>query len=283
MSEQDDDGGDGDDANEKADIAIAMVATSSTRLPPADKIVAAAGGPSKKSRSLLGRLFGAKPAASAGAATEQQWQDTNLVFNFRDGMIAVALMPGPIPWSDLEGPCATSWWWEEATEKMRGHKYHFIVTVMGGTMSPVERRLILTNLVGAVIRNTDAVGVYWAEGTVVHEPTAFLEQSEGISETQIPGRLWIDLRLEKNDDDSFRCFTTGLAPLGHLEIEVPRCAALKPQELLEFVGDTACYMVNSSTPIADNETLGRTATEKFKVRHARSMFDRGTVMRIDMP
>jgi hypothetical protein len=277
MSEQ----GDGGDDDEKGDIAIAMVATSSTRLPPAEKIVAAAGGPSKKSRSLLGRLFGAKPAATPAAAQEQQWQENNLVFHFRDGMIAVALMPAPIPWSDLEGPCATSWWWEEATEKMRGHKYHFIVTVMGGTIPPVERRIILTNLVATVLRHTDAVGVYWAEGTVVHAPETFLEQSEGISETQIPGQLWIDVRLEQNDDDSFRCFTTGLAPLGHLEIEVPR-ATLKPQEVLEFVGDTACYMVNTNTPIADGETLGRTATEKFKVRHAKSMFDRGTVMRIEM-
>ena len=173
------------DDDEKRDIAIAMVATSSTRLPPAEKIVAAAGGPSKKSRSLLGRLFGAKPAAAEGASAEQQWEGTNLVFKFRDGMIAVALMPGPIPWADLEGPCATSWWWPEATDKMRGHKYHFIVTVMGGTIPPVERRVILTNLCAAVIRNSDAVGVYWAEGTLVHAPEAFLEQSEGISATAI--------------------------------------------------------------------------------------------------
>jgi hypothetical protein len=269
-----------DEDGEKGDIAIAMVATSSTRLPAAQEIVAAAGGRSARSPSLLGRLFGSKP----GAASKQQWEGTNLVFKFRDGMIAVALMPGPIPWDDLEGPCATSWWWPEATQRMRGHKYHFLVTVMGGTIPPVERRVILTRIVSAVIRHTDAVGVLWAEGTLVHEPSTFLEQAEGISETQIPGPLWIDVRVEKNDDadDTLRCFTTGLAPLGHMEIEVPR-ATLKPQELLEFVGDTACYIVNTNTPIADNETLGRTATEKFKVRHAKSMFDRGTVMRIDMP
>ena len=267
-----------DDGDEKGDVALAFVCTASTRLPPANQIVAAAGGPSRKSGSLLGRLFGAKPATSE----EQAWEGTNLVFKFRDGMIAVALMPGPVPWDDLEGPCATSWWWPEATERMRAHKYHFIVTVMGGTIPPVERRVILTNVVRAVLRNTDAVGVLWAEGTLVHEPSAFLEQSEGISETHIPGPLWIDVRIEQNEDNTLRCFTTGLAPLGHMEIEVPR-TTLKPQELIEFVGDTACYIVNTNTPIADNETLGRTATEKFKVRHAKSMFDRGTVMRINMP
>ena len=270
-----------EDDQEKGDIALAFVCTSSTRLPPAKEIVAAAGGRSAKSPSLLGRLFGAKPGAAG--AKDQEWEGTNLVFSFRDAMIAVALMPGPVPWSDLEGPCATAWWWREAEEKMRAHKYHFVVTLMGGTIPPVERRVILTNIVRAVLRRSDAVGVYWAEGTVVHEPTSFLEQSEGISETEIPGPLWIDVRVEQNDDDeTFRCFTTGLAPLGHMEIEVER-ANLKPQELLEFVGDTACYMVNNKMPIKDGETLGRTATEKFKVRHTKSMFDRATVIRIEMP
>jgi hypothetical protein len=268
-----------EEQQDKPDIAIAMVATSSTRLPPAKQIVAAAGGRAAKSPGLLGRLFGNKPAPTA---SDQQWQDSNLVFSLADHMIAVALMPGPIPWSDLEGPCATAWWWPDATKRMQAHQYHFIVTVMGGAMSPVARRVMLTNLVSAVVRHTDAVGVYWGEGTVVHEPTSFLEQAEGISETNIPGPLWIDVRVEKNDDDdTLRCFTTGLSPLGHLEIEVAR-SQLKPQELLEFVGDTACYMINQNMPIKDGETLGRTATEKFKVRHAKSMFDRGTVMQISM-
>jgi hypothetical protein len=166
---------------------------------------------------------------------------------------------------------------------MRAHTHHFIVTVLGGTIPPVERRVILTRIVAALLRNSDAVGVYWAEGTLVHEPASFLEQAEGISETQIPGPLWIDVRVEKNDDaaKTLRCFTTGLEPLGHMEIEVSR-SRLKPQELLEFVGDTACYIVNNNTPIKDGETLGRTADEKFKVRHAKSMFDRGQVMRIEM-
>jgi hypothetical protein len=268
----------GEAKQDKSDIAVGMVATSSTRLPSAKEIVVAAGGRAAKSPGLLSRLFGGKPTA---AASDQEWEDSNLVFSLADHMIAVALMPAPIPWPDLEGPCATAWWWPDATKRMQAHKYHFIVTVMGGAMSPVARRIMLTNLVSAVVRHTDPVGVYWAEGTVVHEPTAFLEQAEGISETNIPGPLWIDVRVEKNDDGTLRCFTTGLSRLGHLEIEVPR-ANLKPQELLEFVGDTACYMVNQNMPIKDGETLGRTANEKFKVRHAQSMFDRETVLRVEM-
>jgi hypothetical protein len=27
----------------------------------------------------------------------------------------IGLVPAPIPWSQLAGPCATAWWWPEAT------------------------------------------------------------------------------------------------------------------------------------------------------------------------
>jgi hypothetical protein len=164
---------------------------------------------------------------------------------------------------------------------MRAHRYHFLVALIGGDIDAVDRRVLLTHAVRAVITSTDAVGVYWGEGTLVHEPRMFLEQSADAASDHIPGPLWIDVRVELNADKSLRCFTTGLAPLGFLEIEVAR-SLLPAQELMEFMGDTACYIVNGRRRINDGETMGRTATERYKVRHVPSMFSRGTVMRLVM-
>lgn len=75
--------------------------------------------------------------------------------------------------------------------------------------------------------------------------------------------------------------TTGMVPLGFLEIEVQR-STLSAEELMEFIGNTACYIVNGRRCIAPGETMGRTATEKYKVRHGPSMFDRETVMQLAM-
>ena len=41
----------------------------------------------------------------------------------------------------------------------------------------VTARVLLTHVTRAVVRSTDAIGVYWGEGTLVHEPRMFLEQS----------------------------------------------------------------------------------------------------------
>jgi hypothetical protein len=264
-----------DEASPRVDPALALVATSSPRLPDAPAILAACG---LKGRNggLLGSLFGRKPAPA-----EHAWQGTHLVFSLEDANLAVSLMPAPIPWSQLEGPAATAWWWPDAAERMQAHTHHFIVALIGGAIAPVERRVVLTKVTSAVVSHTDAVGVYWGEGTLVHEPSEFVRQAASVNPQEIPGPLWLDVRVEQNPDGSYRCFTTGMAPLGFLEIEVAK-STLAGEDLLEFIGNTACYIVNGRLQIPDGDTLGRSATEQYKVRHGKSMFDRPAVLQVMM-
>ena len=257
--------------------AIAMVATSSPKLPDAAAIVDAVGAATANPGEPPSAFF----IDESGNAEEPRWEDGKLVFAIGDAHVAVSLMPRPIPWSQLEGPCAASWWWPKAAEQMRQHRYHFLVAVIGGPIEAVERRVILTHVVGAVLRGTDAVGVYWSEATIVHEPKEFLGQSKSFGPHKIPGALWIDVAVQRNPDGSFRCFTTGLEPLGFLEIEVER-ARMKPQDLIGFIGDTACFIVNGRKVISPGETMGRTPQERFVVRQGQSMLDRGPVMRLEM-
>jgi hypothetical protein len=254
-----------------------MVATSSARLPSIPKILQACGAAPQGKSGILGTLFSRK----AFPANGPKWENGSLVCELLDAQLAVALMPAPIPWSSLEGPCATAWWWPDATNAMRRHTNHFLVALIGGGIEAVERRLILTKVVSAVTSDTDAVGVYWGDGTLVHEPRVFTQLAAKARNNNIPGPLWIDVRIERNDDGTLRCFTTGLAPLGFLEIEVER-SDLSHGDLAGFVGDTACYIVNQRLQIPDGNTMGRTAEEMYLVRHGPSMFDRPPVMRLVM-
>jgi hypothetical protein len=257
--------------------AIAMVATSSARLPDASKILQASGSTSQRKGGILGKLF----SRGTVATNSPRWENGNLFLSVRDAKLAVALMPAPIPWSQLAGPCATAWRWPDATNAMRRHTNHFIIALIGGTIEAVERRLLLTQIVSTVASAADSVGVYWGEGTLVHEPRAFTRMATKARSNNIPGPLWIDVRVEQNDDGTLRCFTTGLEPLGFLEIEVER-SELPQSELADFIGDTACYIVNQRLHIPDGDTMGRTHDEMYVVRHGPSMFDRPAVMRLEM-
>lgn len=265
-------------ANSRTDPALAMVATCSARLPDAKKIAAAV---NQGGNGQTGFWHSLWKGRSAGAADDCTWEGGTLCLPLHGGQLAVSRMPAPIPWSELAGPCETSWWWADAADTMRAHTHHFLVALIGGSLEPVERRLALTKAVAAVVEGSDALGVYWGEGTLVQGPAAFLALARAARADDVPAALWIDVRVEPNPDGTARCFTTGLSPLGFLEIEVPR-AHLPPHDLFGFIGDTACYIVNNRLQIPDGDTIGRTATEKYKVRHARSMFDRGTVLHVLM-
>lgn len=256
--------------------AVAMVAVSSGRLPDAASLLKAVSSDGAARAGLLGRLFGGRKEAPPG-----QWADQNLVVQTPEGMVMVSLMPGPIPWTELAGPCATAWWWPNAAEEMKKHKLHFVVGIMGSKADAIETRLRLTRLTSAVVRGSDAVGVYWGDGTVVWPAMDFVQQATTCDSKALPVPLWVDFRVEKNPDRTLRGFTTGMAPLGFREIEV-RQSSLPPRELLEFVGDISFYILNNRVPVKDGETMGRTADEKYKVKFGPSMFDRPEVMQLIM-
>ena len=256
--------------------AVAMVATSSTRLPDANAIIEAA--------ALLYATPGEPPGAffinGAGEAVEPQWENGKLVFALGDAHVAVTFMPRAIPWSQIEGPCAGAWWWRDATRKMRDHTHHFLVAVIGGPVGPVERRVILTHVVSAVLRGTDAVGVYWAEATIVHEPKSFLDQAASVTPKKIPGPLWLDVIVQQNLDGSYRCYTTGLEPLGFREIELEQARVL-PVELISFLGNVATHIVNERRTFKAGEKVARTRDERYTVGYGPSMVGRGEVMRLE--
>src|SRR4029453_16757167 len=63
-------------------------------------------------------------------ASEISQKDATLSFSVGESIVAIGLMPAPIPWRDLDGPCATSWFWPKAAEELRKHGQHLIVTVL---------------------------------------------------------------------------------------------------------------------------------------------------------
>jgi len=77
----------------------------------------------------------------------------NKILTFDVGDMAhvfLTLMPGPIPWSDLEGPCATSVLWKDAEKVLKPHRAHVLVTILfDDKRSPLEKSKLLTQVTAA--------------------------------------------------------------------------------------------------------------------------------------
>src|SRR5207244_7905735 len=119
-------------------------------------------------------------------------------FSFRIGGqdVVAALMPAPIPWSDLEWPCKTSWLWKDAANVLRSHTNHLIVTVIGE--GALLRTRLLTQVTASILATCpQAVGVYWTDAAMVIQPSLFRKFATKILPDGLPLYIWVNFQVGK--------------------------------------------------------------------------------------
>lgn len=215
----------------------------------------------------VGEYFSEAPVMTAAGATEKL-----LTCSIGEYTAAATLVDKPVPWSQLEGPCATAWYWPDAAEKLRGHEAHLLVTLIDEGGSAVEKSTCLTQWVAGLVASTPTLGVFWGPSRMVHPARAFIEQAVQLSPTDLPLFLWIDFRIEQLDNGNSRLYTTGLEALGFSELEVHEFAG-DPQHLLEFAYNIAHYQIGKNKVINDGDTIGLTEEVQVTARREPSILD----------
>jgi hypothetical protein len=215
------------------------------------------------------------------AATDAEQKDNTIAFRVGSADVILGKMPGPIPWSDLEGPCATSILWPNASDKVRQHKIHWIVTV-SGELNPVELSTLLTQATAAVLAACPpALGVYWHNATLVIPKGMFIDFAEKVLPHGPPLHMWVDFRAGRDSEKSSSGFTAGMAALGHMEIEA-QGAPEPPGELRQRFLALAGYVLENGPVIKDGDTIGEDANERIRVVYSKSAFGhKGQVMRLE--
>jgi hypothetical protein len=212
---------------------------------------------------------------------EEFKDDSTFGFDTPEGQIICGLIPAPIPWEELEGPCATSLFWENAAMEMKGHKAHLIVTASPGDGDPISGARLLTKAVAAILKTSGVVGVYWGAGTLVHSPETFLDHAAQMAEECLPLYLWIDFRVVRDDGDTLTLFTTGMETMGFMELEVVQ-SRTDPEEAVDLTFNVAHYLLENGLELGDGDTIGMSETQQIAIRHAPSIFDeRGKVYRLE--
>jgi hypothetical protein len=190
----------------------------------------------------------------------------------------LTLIDKPIPWSQLEGPCATAWYWPEAARVLRNHSSHLFVTLLDENQKALGQAMRMTRIVAALANSCPAIGLLWGASGAVHEPRAFAELAATATPEHLPLNLWIDFRVYEHDpgaggvDPGFGMFTTGLDALGHREFETPRYHG-DPQRLVSAVYNVAHYVLEKQTVLRDGEVIGLPSGDEVTIREERSMID----------
>ncbi|MFO0959695.1 MAG: DUF4261 domain-containing protein [Isosphaeraceae bacterium] len=233
---------------------------------------------------LIQQLSKKKKLAGQPVSEVESSEGGTLTFKVGDELVAMGLMPAPYPASDLEGPLATSWMWppEAKIEDVKRHRSHLLITLLNGTATPVRRRLTLAAITALAARQPGVMAVYWPDATMVHYPPLFAEMADSIQSPEAPPLyLWVDYRTWVNDDGSSGLFTTGLAPLGHMELEIPRID-MPPGELRDWAVNITYYLLEKGPILLDGQTVGVSAEHQVRIRHTESSFGHpGKVIRLE--
>lgn len=244
---------------------IALAALTEPRLPDADALA-----------SEIGRLFPDHPEPVVSSQTPAGV--TISLGPERDVTINVTLVDQPIPWSRLEGPCATAWYWPEAEQVMQRHAAHLFVTMLDEEPKPLRKAQRLTSLLTAVAATSPVVGLVWGATGAVHEPQAFAQLAATATAENLPLHLWIDFRVYQNDDSpgapqgTYGFFTTGMESLGCREFETPDYRG-DPQQLVGAAYNIAHYTLEKQAHLKDAEVIGLPDETQVTLREAKSVVD----------
>jgi hypothetical protein len=204
-------------------------------------------------------------------------------FSFDRETSFVGSMPAPIPWSTLEGPCATAWWWREATSICKPCRGHYLVWTESGDGDVFAANLRLTAIVAALVRTAKAPAVYWGAGTLVRSGDDFCRQAEGATRDVMPLYLWLDFRIEPTGGDQLFFAPTGMTAFGLMELETlaPRRMA---NHVLNRLFNAAHYLCDHGPVLEDGQTFGMSETEKIGISHRPSRWKRpGHVIFMELP
>lgn len=195
--------------------------------------------------------------------------------------VIYGLMPAPIPWSELESLCAASAIWPEASEELKNHTNHVIVTVTGEG-NHLEQMTVLTKATVAFADAcTAATGVYWGNSSQVFPPELFSTIAGDSLADDLPVPIWVNVCVTENEDGTTAGFTKGLAAFELKEFE-----ALKSPEPLEELHKRLfglCeYLIRNGAVIKDRDTIGESATERIRIVYSKSEFGSpAEVMRLE--
>lgn len=257
-------------AQEK-NMRFAFVLLAEARLPKGEDVV----------RSFA--EFGAKGQGVqlvAGKATSKADAEV-LEFELKpEGKAFVMLLPTPVPNREADDAVRYSLSGMGTGWKLPVHKAHLIVTCdCSGTA--LESLSLLTSFLGAVVKASSAVGIYWGEAGATHDPKFFLEMAR---EPNVDSRimLWTGVSVSRETDGRL-----SLLSLGMKQLNLPDLLLIAPKSAgnsaLDPFFNFLTYVANLGKPLPEGDTIGRSASEKLLVQYVLSPLDQKTkIWRIEL-
>lgn len=211
----------------------------------------------------------------------QDYDDTTAVLTTQGTMFAIAFMPAPIPSDDIQNSAQYAYNWQSVVEDIQEVDSHAIVSVVSGAMDNVERHLLLSRILFAIMATTPGcVGVYQGSQTLLIPREQYLDYAQELLEGKIVVPLWVYIGLRTTTEGN-NIYTYGLTAFGKQEIEVID-SPLSLDELYPFLVNICSYVIESDVVFQHGETLGYTAEQKINITSSKGVWVEGETLKLAM-
>ncbi|WP_410880057.1 DUF4261 domain-containing protein [Myroides sp. DW712] len=211
----------------------------------------------------------------------QDYDDTTAVLTTQGTLFAIAFMPAPIPKDDVQNTAQYAYNWPSVLEDIQEVDSHAIVSVVSGSMDIIERHLLLSRILFAIMATTPScVGVYQGSQTLLIPREQYLDYEEELAEGKVMVPLWVYIGLRTTEAGN-SIYTYGLNAFGKQEIEVID-SALPLEELYSFLVNICSYVIGSDVVFQHGETLGYTAEQKITITSSKGIQVEGETLKLEM-
>ena len=210
------------------------------------------------------------------AQEEEDNGDDTLIFTLDNCMVAVSMVPAPIPDGEAEANAANNYLWPEAVEAAKTHQAHMMVAVIGEEEQTLEIGKLHVKVLSACCRQTYATGIYTSG--VVLEPQFYEEFANMMKADMLPIFNWIWFGLYESER-GLCGYTDGLEQFGRDEIEVLNTNA-QPKDLRAFLISLASYVLENNLELHDGETIGFSEEDKHSITRSEGEVLPGMTLKI---
>ena len=200
-----------------------------------------------------------------------------LVGNIGDIMVAVALMPAPIPNNEAIDNAKTNYRWKDAVKVAEEHKAHILVSLLGEP-NLVDGAKLYTKIISALTKQENCTGIN-VLGTVLN-PDMYRDFTKYYEENDMfPVENMIFIGLYAAEDNKVSAYTYGMEGFGKKEMQI-LASSENPEDVYYFLQAIADYVITSDVILQDGETIGFTAEQKISISQSKGVAVNGTTLKL---
>ena len=213
--------------------------------------------------------------------TEEEKKDRGELPNafaigYKGAVIAVALIPSPIPNGEAEYYAQANYRWPDAVKTVKQHKANLLVSVFANQLPVQEAALLLVKTVTTCAKMQGVLGIY-ANGSV-YQPEFYIDCADMMKNELFPvmNMVWFGVY---GSEKGLSVYTYGMSELGYDEMEILNTNAA-PDEVIEALLDICNYVITKEVVLRDGETFGFTPEQKFTITRSKGVSVPGETLKL---